>query len=99
MAYCTERILRDRPYSGKELVGMQTGERASTEDAKGWGRTRMSRRKGFLTDVITDVVSRFWKLGIVPPAKGEEISVGWSICWRRARQRRLPIWTSSQMLL
>ncbi len=57
---------------------MQTGERASTEDAKGWGRTRMSRRKGFMTDVITDVVSRFWTLGIIPPAQNEEITVGWS---------------------
>jgi len=38
----------------------------------------MSRRKGFLTDVITDVVSRFWKLGIIPPARNEEITVGWS---------------------
>lgn len=66
------------PIPVKELVGMQTGERASTEDAKGWGRTRMSRRKGFLTDVITDVVSRFWTLGIIPPAQNEEITVGWS---------------------
>lgn len=38
----------------------------------------MSRRKGFLTDVINCVVSRFWTLGIIPPAKGEEITVGWS---------------------
>ncbi|EAN3488449.1 DUF1073 domain-containing protein [Salmonella enterica] len=66
------------PIPVKELVGMQTGERASTEDAKGWGRTRMSRRKGFLTDVITDVVTRFWTLGIIKPAAGEEITVGWS---------------------
>lgn len=84
------------PIPVKELVGMQTGERASTEDAKGWGRTRMSRRKGFLTDVITDVVSRFWTLGIIPPAQNEEITVDGLIRWRRARQRRLPTWTSSQ---
>ena len=38
----------------------------------------MSRRKGFLTDVITDVVTRFWTLGIIEPAAGEEITVGWS---------------------
>lgn len=66
------------PIPVKVLIGMQTGERASTEDAKDWAKTRMSRRNGFLTDVITDVVSRFWKLGIVPPAQAEEISVGWS---------------------
>ncbi|MGU0056809.1 hypothetical protein ACVXG7_19770 [Enterobacter hormaechei] len=34
--------------------------------------------EGFLTDVITDVVSRFWTLGIIPPAQNEEITVGWS---------------------
>lgn len=66
------------PIPVKELVGMQTGERASTEDAKGWGRTRMSRRNGFLTNVINDVVTRFWTIGIIPPAKNEEITVGWS---------------------
>lgn len=66
------------PIPVKVLIGMQTGERASTEDAKDWVKTRMSRRNGFLTDVITDVVSRFWTLGIIPPAQNEEITVGWS---------------------
>ena len=66
------------PIPVKVLIGMQTGERASTEDAKYWAKTRMSRRNGFLTDVITDVVSRFWTLGIIPPAQNEEITVGWS---------------------
>lgn len=66
------------PIPVKVLVGMQTGERASTEDAKDWAKTRMSRRNGFLTDLITDIVSRFWSLGFISPAKDEEISVGWS---------------------
>lgn len=66
------------PIPVKVLVGMQTGERASTEDAKDWAKTRMSRRNGFLTDLITEIVTRFWSFGIVPPANGEEITVGWS---------------------
>ncbi|NUL36630.1 DUF1073 domain-containing protein [Kosakonia sacchari] len=66
------------PIPVKVLVGMQTGERASTEDAKDWAKTRNSRRSGFLTDVITDLVTRFWTLGIIPPPRGEEITVGWS---------------------
>jgi len=66
------------PIPVKVLIGMQTGERASTEDAKDWAKTRMSRRNGFLTDVITEVVNRFWMFGIIPPATGEEITVGWS---------------------
>lgn len=66
------------PIPVKVLVGMQTGERASTEDAKDWAKTRMSRRNGFLTDVITEIVTRFWTLGFIPPAQNEEITVGWS---------------------
>ncbi|HEE4120319.1 DUF1073 domain-containing protein [Klebsiella pneumoniae] len=66
------------PIPVKVLVGMQTGERASTEDAKDWAKTRMSRRNGFLTDVITEIVTRFWTLGFITPAKSEEITVGWS---------------------
>jgi len=66
------------PIPVKVLVGMQTGERASTEDAKDWAKTRNSRRTGFLTDVITDVVTRFWTLGIIPIPHGEEITVEWS---------------------
>ncbi|MFT4271203.1 MAG: DUF1073 domain-containing protein [Pantoea sp.] len=66
------------PIPMKELVGMQTGERASTEDGKSWARTRMSRRNGFLTEVITDLVTRFWTLGILPAPASGEITVGWS---------------------
>lgn len=66
------------PIPMKELVGMQTGERASTEDGKSWAKTRMSRRNGFLADVINDLVTRFWTLGIVPAPATGEISVGWS---------------------
>nr|WP_310616682.1 anti-CBASS Acb1 family protein [Pantoea cypripedii] len=66
------------PIPVKVLVGMQTGERASTEDMKDWARTRMSRRNGFLTDVITDVATRFWTLGIIQAPASGEITVGWS---------------------
>lgn len=66
------------PIPMKELVGMQTGERASTEDGKSWAKTRMSRRNGPLTDFITDIVTRFWTLGIVPAPASGEVSVGWS---------------------
>lgn len=66
------------PIPMKELVGMQTGERASTEDGKSWAKTRMSRRNGILTEFITDIITRFCTLGIVPAPKGDEITVGWS---------------------
>ncbi|UMB78861.1 DUF1073 domain-containing protein [Dickeya fangzhongdai] len=66
------------PIPVKVLVGMQTGERASTEDMKDWAKTRKARREGFLTDIITEIVTRFWTLGFIePPGKGE-ITVEWS---------------------
>ncbi|MCA6998208.1 anti-CBASS protein Acb1 family protein [Dickeya solani] len=66
------------PIPVKELIGMQTGERASTEDAKGWAKTRKARREGFLTDIITEIVTRFWILGIIELPANSEITVEWS---------------------
>lgn len=66
------------PIPLKVLVGMQTGERASTEDMKDWAKTRKGRREGFLTDVITDLVTRFWTLGFIEQPTSAEITVEWS---------------------
>lgn len=77
------------PMPVKILIGMQTGERASTEDAKDWAKTRMSRRNGFLSEVITSLIVRFWTLGIIPVAKGEEITVGWSDLMAPSRAEKI----------
>jgi len=77
------------PMPVKILIGMQTGERASTEDAKDWAKTRMSRRNGFLNEVITAVVTRFWALGVIPAAAGEEITVGWSDLMAPSRAEKI----------
>lgn len=77
------------PMPVKILIGMQTGERASTEDSKDWSRTRMSRRNGFLTEVITDLITRFWTFGIIPAPKGDEISVGWSDLMAPSRAEKI----------
>jgi hypothetical protein len=66
------------PIPVKVLIGQITGERASTQDLKDWGATCMSRRKNFLCDVITDLITRLWTIGVIPPAKDEEITVSWS---------------------
>lgn len=66
------------PIPVKVLVGMQTGERASTEDMKDWAKTRKARREGFLTDIITEIVTRFWTLGIIDSPASGEITVEWS---------------------
>lgn len=77
------------PMPVKILIGMQTGERASTEDAKDWAKTRMSRRNGFLSEVITAVVTRFWSLGVIPEAIGGEITVGWSDLMAPSRAEKI----------
>lgn len=50
----------------KILVGMQTGERASTEDAAEWAQTNMSRRTGLVIPNIMVLVNRLERFGILP---------------------------------
>jgi hypothetical protein len=45
---------------------MQSGERASTEDAREWAQTIMSRREGETIPNIMDIVRRFVAWGILP---------------------------------
>lgn len=49
----------------KILVGMQTGERASSEDAAEWGQTCMSRRANIVHPNIMELVSRLQRFGIL----------------------------------
>ncbi|MBV2187650.1 DUF1073 domain-containing protein [Providencia rettgeri] len=60
----------------KVLIGQITGERASTEDMKDWARTCKSRREGFLSKVITDLIHQLGKLGVIE--QKDEITVSWS---------------------
>lgn len=50
----------------KILVGMQTGERASTEDAQEWAQTNMSRRASYVLPNIMVLVRRLVQFGILP---------------------------------
>lgn len=50
----------------KILLGSQSGERASTEDANEWAQTNMSRRNKIAKPRIRDVVRRLVKFGILP---------------------------------
>jgi len=50
----------------KILVGMQTGERASTEDANEWAQTNMGRRNDSVIPNIMAVVDRLEQVGILP---------------------------------
>lgn len=50
----------------KILVGSQTGERASTEDAKEWNKTCNSRRTNFIRPNIMRIIERLVKYKILP---------------------------------
>lgn len=50
----------------KILVGMQTGERASKEDADEWARTIMGRRNDWIIPGIMTLVQRLERVGIIP---------------------------------
>jgi hypothetical protein len=51
------------PY--KELIGNITGERASTEDARGWAQTCMSRRANRNIPIIQQFINRLERFGIL----------------------------------
>lgn len=50
----------------KILVGMQTGERASTEDAQEWAQTNKARRADRVIPNIMAMVRRFERFGMLP---------------------------------
>jgi hypothetical protein len=50
----------------KILLGSQTGERASTEDAKEWNKTCNSRRENYIKPNVISILRRFEKYGIIP---------------------------------
>lgn len=50
----------------KILVGMQTGERASQEDASEWAQTNMSRRTNQTVPNIMSLIKRLERVGILP---------------------------------
>ncbi|CNI68942.1 Protein of uncharacterised function (DUF1073) [Yersinia frederiksenii] len=62
----------------KIFIGMQTGERASREDEKRWSKVGNARRNSFLTNVITEIVKRFWTYGFIEAPESGEITISWS---------------------
>jgi len=50
----------------KILVGMQTGERASQEDAEEWARTGMARRNDSVIPNVMEFVRRLEMFGVLP---------------------------------
>lgn len=59
----------------KILVGNQTGERASTEDATDWAQTNMARRTNSVRPNILEFTNRLERVGILPERDWE---LGWT---------------------
>lgn len=57
------------------LIGNQTGERASTEDAREWAQTCMSRRENIVLPLINELIRRLVKWGVLP---AKEWTIGWT---------------------
>lgn len=62
------------PIPQKILTGMQTGERASTEDAKEWSQTNMARRSNIVVPNVMDIVNRFVSWGMLD-------DIEWCLDW------------------
>lgn len=60
------------------LFGKQTGNLASEEDKTAWANRCNERRWGFMSDVITRLLERFWKIGIIEPPSSGEVTLAWS---------------------
>ena len=62
------------PIPQKILTGMQTGERASTEDSNEWARTNTARRINMVVPLIMEFLGRLEAFGMIPERD-------WSLKW------------------
>lgn len=58
----------------KILVGMQTGERASQEDAKEWAQTCMGKRSEYVIPNIMSLIERLVRFNVLPERE-------WNLHW------------------
>lgn len=58
----------------RTLIGNQTGERSSTEDAREWAQVNMARRNNLCVPALHDFIGRLVRWGILPP---KDWTIGW----------------------
>ena len=71
---CVQSIAATYGMPFKELIGNVTGERASTEDARGWAQKCMSRRENRAIPAINEMVRRLVEWGALPD---KDWVIGW----------------------
>src|SRR5690606_22883036 len=62
----------------KVIVGMQTGERASTEDLRDFNQRAQGRRRNTLTDDVERLVNHLERIGVVDTVPSGEFTVQWT---------------------
>lgn len=60
------------------IFGQQTGRLASNEDKKDYAKRGMSRRNGFLSVLIKQIVNQLIKLKIIQPLVNNTLTLKWS---------------------
>lgn len=71
---CVQSFAASMHIPFKELIGNVTGERASTEDAKGWAETCMSRRENRVLPILYEFVERLVTWGVLDR---KDWTIGW----------------------
>lgn len=71
---CVQSFAASMSIPFKVLVGNVTGERASTEDAREWAETCMSRRENRVLPILYDLIDRLVAWGVLP---NKPWVVGW----------------------
>ncbi|EJU15159.1 gp5 [Sphingomonas sp. LH128] len=72
---CVQSFAASMQIPFKELIGNVTGERASTEDAKGWAETNMSRRENRVLPILYEFVERLVAWGVLDR---KDWVIGWT---------------------
>ena len=73
----------------KILVGMQTGERASSEDQVDWNRTNQSRRETFAIPSIEHTIDRMIQIGFIEPPPNGMYHVKWDSLMESTQTEKL----------
>lgn len=72
-----QNIAASTGQPAKVIVGMQTGERASSEDLRGWNQECQGRRETDLADDIESAVNHLIRVKIVSAVPGGVFTVMW----------------------
>lgn len=73
----------------KGLMGSQTGERASAEDAKKDAKADMERQSNFVSQVLTNLVNRLIDFGAIDSPKGGDFYWKWPNLLEMTEKERL----------